>query len=100
MATIEVRRTSEFDLWLTRVRDRRARTKILVRLDRLTLGNFGDVKSVSAGVSEMRIDYGPGYRLYLTWRGSVVVIMLCGGDKSTQDRDIEHAKMIAGKLQD
>ena len=67
----------------------------LVRLDRLALGNFGDAKSVGGGVSELRIDYGPGYRLYFMRAGQVVVVMLCGGDKTTQKQDIEAAQMFA-----
>jgi putative addiction module killer protein len=74
-----------------RLRDREARARITVRIRRLSLGNPGDVKPVGSGVSEMRIDYGPGYRLYFVRRGDTVVVLLCGGDKRNQDRDIARA---------
>ena len=96
---IEVRRTPEFDTWLRRLKDRQARTKILVRLDRLSNGNPGDVRSLGAGLSEMRIDYGPGYRVYYTQRGPVLVIVLCGGDKSSQEADIRRAEAISDGLE-
>jgi putative addiction module killer protein len=78
--------------------DRRARPRITARIRRLSLGNPGDVKPVGSGVSEMRIDYGPGYRVYFTRRGDVVVILICGGDKRTQDRDIARALALAREL--
>ena len=81
-----------FRKWLRALRDVRARAKIRVRLNRVRLGNFGDAKSVGGGVSELRIPYGPGYRLYFARAGSTVVLLLCGGDKSSQKRDIETAK--------
>ena len=96
----EVRRTDEFDNWLRRLRDRVARQKILVRIDRLAAGNPGDVRPVGAGIGEMRVDHGPGYRVYFTQRGPVLVILLCGGDKSTQAADIERAKVLATTLED
>jgi putative addiction module killer protein len=96
---IEVRQTEEFELWLRGLRDRFARAKILVRIDRLALGNPGDVGPVGGGISEMRIDHGPGYRLYFVQRGIMLVILLCGGDKRTQRRDIERAKAIAAQLE-
>lgn len=92
---IEVRQTDLFATWLRKLRDRNARQRIQVRLRRVTLGNFGDVKPVGEGVSELRIDYGPGYRVYFTRRGDVVVILLVGGTKETQQSDIAKAKQIA-----
>lgn len=83
---------SPFREWLHALRDVRARAKIRVRLNRIRLGNFGDAKSVGDGVSELRIPYGPGYRVYFARTGSTVVLLLCGGDKSTQSRDISTAK--------
>lgn len=94
----EIRRTDEFDGWLKGLRDRRARARIALRIDRLALGNPGDVKPVGGGVSELRIDYGPGYRVYFVRRGEVVLILLCGGDKGSQDRDILRARTIAGTM--
>ena len=88
----EVRKTDEFEAWLTRLRDAKALAKIVTRLQRLELGNAGDVKAIGGGISEMRIDYGPGYRVYFVRRGDTVVVLLCGGDKRTQDRDIRSAK--------
>lgn len=92
---VEVRQTDIFADWFAALRDRAARARITVRIRRLSLGNPGDVKPVGSGVSEMRIDYGPGYRVYFVARGSVLVILLCGGDKRTQDRDIERAIALA-----
>jgi putative addiction module killer protein len=97
---ITVLRTHHFDGWLKGLRDSRARAKVLARLDRLKLGNPGDVKSVGEGVYEMRIDYGPGYRIYFTYRGRELVIILAGGDKDTQDRDIARAKEMASELEE
>ena len=97
---LDIRRTEEFNSWLIRLKDRTVHQRILVRLDRLATGNPGDVKPVGSGISEMRIDYGPGYRIYFTQRGSVVVILLCGGDKSTQTRDIQRAKQLAAEVED
>lgn len=82
MAMIEVRQTREYATWFAGLRDRRARARIAIRIDRLALGNPGDVKPVGDGVSELRSDYGPGYRVYVTQRGSVLVILLCGGEIS------------------
>ena len=78
--------------WLASLRDSKARAKIRVRLDRVSLGNLGDCHSVGEGVQELRIDYGPGYRVYFGQLGSTIVLLLCGGDKSTQAKDIELAK--------
>jgi putative addiction module killer protein len=97
---MEVRQTVVFAKWLDRLKDRRGRAHILARLDRLTLGNLGDVKPVGSGVSELRIAHGPGYRVYLVQRGTVLIILLCGGDKSTQRRDIARAKRMAEELHD
>ncbi len=95
---IQVRQSETFRSWLADLRDRRAVARIAARIDRLKLGNPGDVKSVGDGVSELRIDYGPGYRLYFKQVGQEIVLLLCGGDKSTQDRDIERAKALATDL--
>ncbi len=91
----EVFKSATFDAWLSRLRDRQALTRIAARIDRLALGNPGDVKAVGSGVSEMRIDYGPDYRIYFTQRGSRIVLLLCGGDKRTQAADIALAIKIA-----
>ena len=80
--------------WLTGLRDQKAIARIQIRIDRLALGNPGDVRPVGSGISEMRIDYGPGYRVYFSQRGSDLVILLCGGDKTTQTSDIEKAKRV------
>lgn len=95
---IEVRQTARFANWLAGLRDRRARARILKRLDRAGQGNLGDVAPVGEGVSEMRIFYGPGYRVYFVQRGEELIVLLCGGDKSTQAADIEEAKALAKEL--
>ena len=95
---IEVRKTDEFDAWLRRLRDQIAIAKIVSRIERLAMGNAGDVKPVGGGVSEMRIDHGPGYRVYYKKAGKTIILILCGGDKSTQDKDIARAKEIAAQL--
>lgn len=92
---VEVLKSAAFDRWLSSLRDRQAQAKVQARILRLSLGNPGDVKPVGEGVSELRIDYGPGYRVYFMQHGPVIVVLLCGGDKSTQDRDIAQAKVIA-----
>jgi putative addiction module killer protein len=92
---LEIFRSATFDLWLRELRDVRARSRIEARILRLSRGNPGDAKPVGAGVSEMRIDYGPGYRVYFTRRGQFVMLLLCGGDKRTQVADIERAIEIA-----
>jgi len=94
---VEVLRTAIFDRWLGKLKDRRAVARILVRIDRLALGNPGDVKAVGGRVSELKIDYGPGYRVYFAQRGQQLVLLLCGGDKSTQSQDISTAQMIAAE---
>ena len=95
---IEVRQTERFRKWLTGLRDERARARILKRLDRAQAGNLGDVAPVGEGVSEMRIFYGPGYRVYFVQRDKELIVLLCGGDKSTQAADIEEAKAMAKEL--
>ena len=95
---IEVRKTEVFADWLDGFRDIRARARILVRIERLAAGNPGDVKPVSEGVSELRIDYGPGYRVYFKQQGRELVILLAGGDKKTQANDIKTALRLARNL--
>ena len=95
---IEVRLTDVFADWLDGLADQVAVARIVVRIRRLELGNPGDVKPVGGGVSELRIDYGPGYRLYFSQRGSALVVLLCGGDKSNQKKDIALAKRMAQEL--
>lgn len=95
---IEIRQTEVYADWFSQLRDRQARARIDVRIRRLSLGNPGDVKPVGEGVSELRIDYGPGYRVYFVQRGSTVIILLAGGDKRTQDRDIQIALELARSL--
>jgi putative addiction module killer protein len=96
----EVRQTPEFRKWLSGLRDRHSAARIQVRIDRLGLGLFGDVKPVGEGVSELRVDHGPGYRVYFVQRGSVLIILLCGGDKGSQSLDIGKAKALAKELND
>ena len=90
--------SGRFERWLTRLRDKRAQAKILVRIDRAKDGNFGDHRSVAGGVSEIRVNVGQGYRIYYTIRRQRVVILLCGGDKSSQERDIRHAQQMANEV--
>ncbi|MGK7941609.1 MAG: type II toxin-antitoxin system RelE/ParE family toxin [Crocosphaera sp.] len=97
---LEVRQTEIFANWFKRLRDRRAKARIQARIDRLEIGNFGDVSPVGEGVSELRIHYGPGYRVYFVQRGLLVVVLLCGGDKSSQNSDITKAKKLAKQLED
>ncbi len=94
----EIEKTEEFDAWLKNLRDRKAVLAIAKRLDRASLGNFGDIAPVGDGVSEMRLFIGPGYRLYYTMRGSRIILMLAGGDKSSQASDIKKAKALAEKF--
>ncbi|MCC6946446.1 MAG: type II toxin-antitoxin system RelE/ParE family toxin [Bradyrhizobiaceae bacterium] len=95
---IEVRQTAVFARWLAALRDDRARGRINARIRRLSIGNPGDVRPVGNGVSEMRIDYGPGYRVYYAQRGSTLIVLLAGGDKRTQERDIAVALRLADEL--
>jgi putative addiction module killer protein len=95
---IEVVRTDLFADWLDGLRDRKARARILVRIERLAAGNPGDVKHVGSGVSELRIDHGPGYRIYFVRKGDIVIILLCGGTKSSQRKDIAEAIDMAEGL--
>jgi putative addiction module killer protein len=95
---IELRKTAVFARWLDELRDLRARARVQARLDRLAEGNPGDVKPVGEGVSELRIDYGPGYRVYFKARGRMVIILLAGGDKRTQAGDVRTALRLAREL--
>ena len=97
---MEVRQTPVFSKWMAALRDHRARAKIAARIDRLALGNPGDVAPVGEGVSELRIHYGPGYRVYFITRSQTLVVLLCGGDKSTQTKNIRAAKLLAAKFED
>ena len=93
----ELVKSATFDAWFRDLRDVRARARIAARLDRLAEGNFGDTKAVGHDISELRIDYGPGYRVYLMQRGSTLVVILVGGDKRTQPADIRRARRIAAE---
>jgi putative addiction module killer protein len=92
---IELKQTETFRKWRTQLKDERARTLIASRLDRLAFGLAGDVEPVGQGVSELRIHHGPGYRIYFQKRGNMIIVLLCGGDKSTQAKDIKVAKRLA-----
>jgi putative addiction module killer protein len=95
---IEIRETPTYAMWFAALRDRTAKARIDIRIRRLSLGNLGDVRPLGDGVSELRIHYGPGYRIYLTKQGDSYVILLAGGDKSSQDQDIRLAKDLARNL--
>ncbi|MCB0157218.1 MAG: type II toxin-antitoxin system RelE/ParE family toxin [Caldilineaceae bacterium] len=95
---LEIRQTNVYARWFSRLKDREARARINVRIRRLSLGNPGDVRAVGGGISELRIDYGPGYRIYFVQKGSTVVMLLAGGDKRTQTRDIQIARELAQNL--
>lgn len=95
---IEIRQTYVYARWFARLKDPGAKARILIRVRRMSLGNPGDVRPVGEGVSEMRIDYGPGYRIYFVGHGSSLVILLVGGDKRTQDGDIQRALELARNL--
>ena len=97
-AMIEVRQAQAFSVWLHGLKDANAVARIVARIRRLEQGNPGDNKSVGKGVLEMRIDYGPGYRVYYSHRGGEIVILLCGGDKRTQQQDIKQAQILAETL--
>ena len=94
----DVVKGDRFLRWLTRLRDRRAQARILVRIDRMEEGNFGDHRSVGGGVSEFRVNVGQGYRIYYTIRQQRLVILLCGGDKASQQRDISRAQQMAREI--
>lgn len=96
----EIRSSGVFNRWLSRLRDRQARMRVSVRIRRLAFGNAGDTKPVGSGVFELRVDFGPGYRVYYMQRGEKVVVLLCGGDKSSQTSDIERAQQIAATWTD
>jgi putative addiction module killer protein len=98
--SLKVRQTIEFVDWLNHLRDRRGRARILARIQRLEEGNPGQTRGVGSGVFEMKIDVGPGYRVYCTQRGQVLVVLLCGGDKSTQEKDIQRAKVLAAQWEE
>jgi len=95
---VEVHQTEEFSGWLQRLKDANAAARIIGRIRRMEMGNPGDTRSVGQGVLEMRIDYGPGYRIYYVRRGAQIVILLCGGDKRTQQQDIKRAQKMAEAL--
>jgi putative addiction module killer protein len=95
----EVRKTGIFAEWFDRLRDEQARRRIQVRIDRLQCGNPGQHRALAGGVVELKIDYGPGYRIYYCRHGALLVILLCGGDKDSQDRDIETARALVAQLQ-
>ena len=97
---VKVLQTETFSRWLRRLRDKQAVSRIVARLEAAGAGHFGDVQAVGSGVSEMRIHYGPGYRLYFIRRGAEVIVLLCGGDKSSQRRDIERARRMAREWRD
>jgi putative addiction module killer protein len=93
-----VQKTATFLNWLRTLRDIRAVARIQIRIDRLALGNMGDAKSVGQGVTELRVDYGPGYRDYFTKRGQKIIVLLCGGDKRSQESDIDLAQRMTKDL--
>jgi len=93
--SVEIRQTAIFDRWFAGLRDIRGKARIIARIRRLSLGQFGDVKPLGGGIGELRIDYGPGYRIYITQRGATMIVLLAGGDKSRQNADIARARDIA-----
>lgn len=95
---LDVRQTEEFSDWLRRLKDAKAKARIAARIERMKFGNLGDCKSLGGGLTEMRVDFGPGYRVYFARQGGAIVLLLCGGDKRTQQRDIRRAYEIAEKL--
>lgn len=99
MTNVELQQTATYAEWYRTLRDRRAKNRIVARLERLELGHFGDDKAVGDGVMELRLPIGPGYRIYLARRGDRIILLLCGGDKSSQQRDIARAKQLASELE-
>lgn len=97
---LEIRKTDVYAAWIDELRDIQGRARIMVRIERLAAGNPGDVKSVGEGISELRIDFGPGYRVYYSKHGREIVILLAGGDKSTQASDIKTASRLARNLKE
>lgn len=97
---IAIKQTAEFAEWLDALQDRMAQARIAARIKRLSGGNFGDLKYLREGVSELRVDHGPGYRVYVARRGDEYVVLLAGGDKRTQDRDIERAVALARSIEE
>lgn len=95
----EVLQTSVYAAWFKSIRDRTTRGRIVARIERVQLGNFGDAKPVGDGVHELRLHFGPGYRIYFTRRGERIILLLCGGDKGSQQRDIARAKQIESELE-
>ncbi len=97
---LQIQQTETYAKWFAGLRDRVARARIDIRIRRLSLGNAGDVKPIGEGVSELRVNHGPGYRVYFIQRGEVVIVLLAGGNKSTQNRDIRNAKALAKDLKE
>lgn len=96
---VEIRQTEAFGAWMRGLRDTQGRAVIARRIERMALGNFGDHKSIGGGISELRVPFGPGYRVYYTLRGKELVVLLCGGDKGSQRRDIARARELAAQLE-
>lgn len=94
----EIRQTSVFEDWLTGLKDAVSRAIIIRRIERVAAGNLGDVRPVGDGVSELRVDYGPGFRVYFVRRGETLIVLLCGGDKASQPRDIARARAMAQEV--
>jgi len=99
LTSVKVVKTNVFDKWLKGLKDRKAAIRIQIRLDRLIAGNAGDVKPIGGGLSELRIDYGPGYRVYYLRRGTTLVVLLCGGDKATQDERLQAGPQNCGRAE-
>ena len=97
---VTIRETEQLKAWIRALKSHQIRQAINANIRRLSVGNFGNTKPVGSGIFELRIDYGPGFRVYFTRRGNEVVLLLCGGDKSTQNRDIESAKQLAKKSEE
>ena len=97
---LTIRETDEFATWLAALRDHQARARIARRIDRLALGNPGDAKGLGGGLAELRIDYGPGYRVYFTRRGSQIVVLLCAGSKRTQQKDTAAARRLLADMEE